>query len=171
MKKLLLVLINLFICISISHSQQVYKSDKYKFQINFPDESDIHEDFGNIASVTAYFDRNASINVIVKENEKLKGLEVGEYNFENMQDSIIGIYQNSFVNFKLLESGNVNISDIKFYNIKYQFDLEEKVFISSQYFTSKDGKMYIISTGCFKSNYDYYKPIFENCASSFKFVE
>ncbi|RPI17368.1 MAG: hypothetical protein EHM58_09440 [Ignavibacteriae bacterium] len=170
MKKILSALFILIIYTSVFFSQQVFKSDEHKFQITFPDDCRLYPDYSG-AAVIAYFDKNASINIIVKESKKLKNTGPEQYDYANQVDSMIKLYGSTFKNFKLNDTGYVSLSDIKFFRLSYQCDLLDKVFWASQYFTVKDSKMYVLSTGCFESDIEKYRQVFIDCVSTFTFIE
>lgn len=171
MKKLLLPLFILFVFVSAAFSQQVIKSDLYKFQMTFPDNCKVSVKTVGMIVLTAVFGKNVSLNVSVRDMDTVKEGTSDQYNFQSQVDSISALYRSLFGNYKESESAYIGISGNIFYRLVYNFEMTKKKFWGSQYFAAKYNKTYLITLLCLADDYEKYKLDFNDCVSSFAFIQ
>jgi hypothetical protein len=171
MKKILIPFIILFVFISSVFSQQVIKNDLHKFQMTFPDDCKVSSKTTGLIVLIAKFSKSGSINVTVRDMDTVNEGTSDGYNFQPMADSISSVYKVLFSNYTETESAYIGISENIFYRIVYNFEMMKKKFWGSQYLTAKFNKMYIITLSCFADDYAKNKLDYNECLSSFKFLE
>lgn len=171
MKKLLLPLFILLVFVSAAFSQQVIKSDLHKFQMTFPDDSKVSSKASGMIVIIAKLGKSGSVNVTVRDMDTVKEGTSDGYNFQTMADSVSSVYNALFENYKETESAYVGISGNIFYRLVYNFDMMKKKMWGAQYMTAKFNKTYIITMVCFTDDYEKHKLDFNDCISSFAFLE
>jgi len=164
------ILLLIFTIVSISFSQQFFKSDKYGFEITFPDKWEVKEGTTTMVAVTAKYGDYSSINVVVKENEAIGNVTVDDVNLEKFKDDLVSKYQGAFTNFIMVDYGKTTVSSLSALYFAYNCDLADKVLKGRQYFLFNNTKMYVISTGCLDEESVKYENVFNDCLNSFKFI-
>jgi hypothetical protein len=167
LKKILLIV---FTVISVSFSQEQFKSEKYGFEITFPKFWNVKEGTSAMVAVLASSGDITSINVVVKENESIGNVTVDEVNIEKFKDDLVSKYSAAFANFKELDYGKTTVNGYNALFFSYNCDIADKVLKAKQYFIFNNAKMYVISTGCPDLESIQNESMFNDCLNTFKFI-
>jgi hypothetical protein len=170
MKQYLIVFL-IFISLPL-FAQQEYQSDTNSFKITFPSAWTVTKGTQPMVDVSSTPDGITSINIVVQYNPLYANLTIEQLANEEFKSSLVEQYENAFTNFVLVSSGLDSAGAYTFYNFNYSADMPTGGrLLANQYFTLRNSKLYIISTGTPAEESLIYELIFTQALRSFTFIE
>jgi hypothetical protein len=169
--KQLSILILIFISSPIL-AQQEYQSDTNSFKITFPSAWTVTKGTQPMVDVSSTPDGITSINIVVRYDPLYADLSIEQLANEEFKASLVSQYEKAFTNFVLVSSGLDSAGTYTFYNFNYSADMPTGGrLLANQYFTLRNSKLYIISTGTPADESLNYETLFSQTLRSFTFVE
>lgn len=170
MKQFLIVFL-IFISLPL-FAQQEYQSDTNSFKITFPSAWTVTKGTQPMVDVSSTPDGITSINIVVQYNPLYANLSIEQLANEEFKESLVSQYEKAFTNFVLLNSGLDSTGAYTFYNFNYSADMPTGGrLLANQYFTLRNSKLYIISTGTPADESLKNELIFSQALKSFTFIE
>jgi hypothetical protein len=170
MKQYLIVFL-IFISLPL-FAQQEYQSDTNSFKITFPSAWTVTKGTQPMVDVSSTPDGITSINIVVQYNPLYANLTIEQLANEEFKSSLVEQYENAFTNFVLVSSGLDSAGAYTFYNFNYSADMPTGGrLLANQYFTLRNSKLYIISTGTPAEESLNNEPLFSKTLRSFTFDE
>ena len=145
-----------------------YYSEEYDFSIKFPEKWALQEGFRNsiVRAENPHYSEDKvfqeTINIVA--DRLPSGMDIDEYHA-----SARSVLQDSFPGLAFGENGTSVIDNRKAYWFTYTYNLVPVEIKSVVYSIMKDGKVFLITCISEEERFDRMKPVFDECAESFKF--
>jgi len=164
-----------FIIFNTASSQSLFKSEKYKFHIRYPENWECYKGENEHLAFEIINDDNANINIVVYEDESLIGRTIDEIGIDNYIASISKSMKSKYSAFEVLEYYITYLDNQTAYYLMAKCTNKTLNFIYHYgviiYQTFKGNSVYTITAGVDNEYFNYYKPIFINIISTFVFEE
>lgn len=169
----LLLLTLLFFIISNTIAQTLFRSDKYQFRVKYPGTWEYQNGDGPNVVFKIVNSDDASINIVINEDNKLIGHTIEEVGIDNYVSILKETMKAKYDDYEIIDYSDTFIDNVPAFFVKSKATYHtldySKTFTNLQYTTSKGKYIYTFTAGVSEQYFNYYESIFKEIISSFVF--
>lgn len=174
-KKTLSVLLILLAISNVIYAQSLFRSEKYKFRIKYPDTWVEKKGDGPNVVFKIVSGDGPNLNIVVREDKSIKGHTIDEYSLENFVNMIEKAMKSKYSDYEVLDYSKTYLDNQVTYSIfsKLTYKVLDKVVTGKmiQYSTIKGKYMYTITVAADIDSFDFYEPVFKEIISTLVFED